>query len=137
MLAEASLRIDSGRARLTAGLAYAESGDRARGRDELRAAAEIFATCGARGLYAQTVREQRRLGVRVPTTTRSAGSSGLSGRESEVAALVAQGHTNHQIAERLFISDRTVETHLSRIFAKLGVNSRVGVVSALNRPADE
>ncbi|HZB30642.1 MAG TPA: AAA family ATPase [Streptosporangiaceae bacterium] len=130
----AELRIDYGRAKLTAGLAYAEAGERNAALEELRAAAEIFAACGARSLHAQTVREQRRLGVRVHTTTsRSTGPHGLSGREFEVAALVAEGCTNHQIAERLFISDRTVETHLSRIFAKLGVSSRVGVVSALSQ----
>jgi DNA-binding CsgD family transcriptional regulator/tetratricopeptide (TPR) repeat protein len=133
-LSGAELRIDSGRAKLTAGLAYADAGERGAALDELRAAAEIFAACGARSLHAQTIREQRRLGVRVHTTTsRSTGPHGLSGREAEVAALVAEGCTNHQIAERLFISDRTVETHLSRIFAKLGVSSRVGVVSALSQ----
>jgi ATP/maltotriose-dependent transcriptional regulator MalT len=134
LLSGAELRIDCGRAKLTAGLAYAEGGERGAALDELRAAAEIFATCGARSLHAQTVREQRRLGVRVHTATnRRGGPHGLSSREFEVAALVAEGCTNHQIAERLFISDRTVETHLSRIFAKLSVSSRVGVVSALNQ----
>jgi DNA-binding NarL/FixJ family response regulator len=74
--------------------------------------------------------------VRVPVaTSRSSGPHGLSGRESEVAALVTEGYTNHQIAERLFISNRTVETHLSRIFAKLGVSSRVGVANALTQQA--
>ncbi|HEY7486073.1 MAG TPA: AAA family ATPase [Streptosporangiaceae bacterium] len=133
-LGETDLRIDCGRAHLTAGLAYAEIGDRSLARDELRAAAEIFVASGARSLHAQAVREQRRLGVRVPAaTSRATGPHGLSGREFEVAALVAEGFTNHQIAEKLFISDRTVETHLSRIFAKLGVSSRVGVVNALTQ----
>lgn len=133
-LRDAELRIECGRAKLAAALAYIEGRERGAALDELRAAAEIFAACGARSLHAQTVREQRRLGVRVHTTTsRSTGPHGLSGREFEVAELVAEGCTNHQIAERLFISDRTVETHLSRIFAKLGVSSRVGVVSALSQ----
>jgi DNA-binding CsgD family transcriptional regulator len=134
ILADAELRLDSGRARLTAGAIYVEIGDRDTARGELRAAAEVFAACSARALRAQTIREQRRLGVRVPAaTSRGTGAYGLSGRETEVAALVAEGYTNHQIAEKLFISDRTVETHLSRIFAKLGVTSRVGVVTALTQ----
>jgi ATP/maltotriose-dependent transcriptional regulator MalT len=137
ILDAAELRLHAGRARLTAGMAQAEAGERDRAREELRVAAEIFADCGARSLHAQVVREQRRLGVRVAvTTSRSGGFAGLSPRESEVATLVSEGYTNHQIAERLFISDRTVETHLSRIFAKLDVTSRVGVVNALARLDD-
>jgi DNA-binding CsgD family transcriptional regulator len=134
IFADAELRLDSGRARLAAGAIYVEAGDRDAARAELRTAAEIFAACGARALRAQTIREQRRLGVRVPAaTSRGTGTYGLSGRESEVAALVAEGYTNHQIAEKLFISDRTVETHLSRIFTKLGVTSRVGVATTLTQ----
>ncbi|MGI5227054.1 helix-turn-helix transcriptional regulator [Actinoallomurus sp. CA-142502] len=136
VLEGAELRVDAGRARLTAGLAYAEVGERERARDELRAASALFEACGARTLYAQAVRELRRQGVRVPGAT-GRGAHGLSRREYEVAALVAEGHTNQQIAEKLFISVRTVETHLSRIFTKLAVTSRVGVVNALARLAED
>ncbi|QKG20467.1 LuxR family transcriptional regulator [Actinomadura verrucosospora] len=95
------------------------------------------------GLHAQAVREQRRLGVRVPGGGRTAPAKGrgkgdlpfgLSPREHEIALLVAEGCSNQQIAERLFLSVRTVETHLSRVFAKIGVPSRVGVATAMNRP---
>ncbi|MCG5213758.1 LuxR family transcriptional regulator [Streptosporangium sp. KLBMP 9127] len=130
--------IDGGRALLAAGLAYGEAGEREAGRERLRAAAEVFAGCGAHNLHAQTLREQRRLGVRVGASARTAnarvasGPYGLSPRESEIAELVVQGHTNQQIAEKLFLSVRTVETHLSRVFTKLGVTSRVGVATTLN-----
>ncbi|WP_243772304.1 response regulator transcription factor [Actinomadura barringtoniae] len=85
---------------------------------------------------AQAQRERRRLGVRVPgsrlsATDRAGAPFGLSGRETEVAQLVADGFTNQQIAESLFLSVRTIETHLSRIFAKLGATSRVGVGATL------
>jgi DNA-binding CsgD family transcriptional regulator len=130
------LRIHAGRARLVAGSAYAQAGERDMARAELYAAAEILASCGASGLHAQAQRELRRIGVRVAGAGgrgRGAGSAGLSKRELEVATLVGAGHTNQQIAEKLFLSVRTVETHLSHIFAKLDVTSRVGVVSALNQ----
>ncbi len=122
-----------------AGIAHAEAGDRTRARRELSEAAQIFQDCGARTLQAQAVREQRRIGVRVPVRGgrgRTEGPHGLSRRELEVATLVAEGHTNQQIAQKLVLSIRTVETHLSHVFTKLGVTSRVGVVTALGRRPD-
>jgi DNA-binding CsgD family transcriptional regulator len=50
---------------------------------------------------------------------------GLSGREREVLALIAQGRTNREIGERLFISQKTVGVHVGNILAKLGVSGRV------------
>jgi DNA-binding NarL/FixJ family response regulator len=61
------------------------------------------------------------------------GVGSLSEREHEVATLVAAGHTNREIAGRLFISPKTVEAHISKIFAKLGVKSRVAVTSVIER----
>jgi DNA-binding CsgD family transcriptional regulator len=49
----------------------------------------------------------------------------LTTAEQAVAGLVAQGHSNREIAQRLFISHHTVEAHLTRIFRKLGLRSRV------------
>mgnify|MGYP001367555060 CR=1 FL=1 len=140
LLRAAGRRLDAGRAELAAGLAHRAAGDRDPARERLRAAAELFEACGARGLLAQTAREQRRLGVRVAGPRRGGRGDepfGLSPREYEIATLVAQGCTNQQVAEKLFLSVRTVETHLSRVFTKLGVSSRVGVATALNgRPGD-
>jgi non-specific serine/threonine protein kinase len=51
----------------------------------------------------------------------------LSRREMEVAELVADGATNSQVAARLFISERTVESHVASIFNKLGVDTRLQV----------
>jgi non-specific serine/threonine protein kinase len=53
-----------------------------------------------------------------------ADASPLAKREAEVAALVADGLSNKQIAARLFISERTVDSHIGHILNKLGVNSR-------------
>jgi DNA-binding CsgD family transcriptional regulator len=54
---------------------------------------------------------------------------GLTERERTVAALIAQGKSNHEIAEALVVSERTVTTHVSNIFAKLGFTSRAQVAS--------
>ncbi|GII56727.1 hypothetical protein Pth03_51160 [Planotetraspora thailandica] len=53
---------------------------------------------------------------------------GLSKRETEVMDLIATGHSNGQIAERLFLSEKTVKNHVNRIYAKLGVESRVTAI---------
>jgi DNA-binding NarL/FixJ family response regulator len=50
--------------------------------------------------------------------------AGLTTREVEVLRLVAQGMTNEQVAEQIVVSPRTVSTHLTSIYNKLGVNSR-------------
>jgi DNA-binding CsgD family transcriptional regulator len=126
--------IDRGRALLCAGVAAAEEGDRDAALKDLRDAASIFEERGTHGLLAHTVREQRRLGMRVPSREkgrRGSGPYGLSPRELEVALLVAEDYGNQQIADKLVISVRTVETHLSNIFAKLDVTSRVGVAGAM------
>ena len=53
---------------------------------------------------------------------------GLSPREAEVLRLVAEGLTNPQVAERLYLSPRTVDAHLQRIYGKLGITSRAAAV---------
>jgi DNA-binding CsgD family transcriptional regulator/tetratricopeptide (TPR) repeat protein len=129
-------RLDAGRALLTAGLAHGEAGRADLARERLREATEAFHACGAGVLAAQAVRERRRLGVRVPAPVpagRQDTSYGLTPREMEIARLVTQGLTNQKIAAELYLSVRTVETHLSRVFAKLGVSSRAGVAARLAR----
>jgi len=58
---------------------------------------------------------------------------GLTPREREVLALVAEGRTNRQIAEALFISDKTASVHVSNILAKLGVANRAEAAAAVHR----
>ena len=99
---------------------------------ELERALETFVACGARRDAAAAERELRRLGRRVPSRARRSVSSGegirsLTERELEVARLVVDRRTNPEIAAELFLSIKTVETHLRNIFAKLGASSRVEV----------
>ncbi|MFC4060516.1 LuxR C-terminal-related transcriptional regulator [Planomonospora corallina] len=54
--------------------------------------------------------------------------TGLSRRETEVMDLIADGHSNGQIARHLFLSEKTVKNHVNRIYTKLGVSSRVTAI---------
>ncbi|HKP98863.1 MAG TPA: LuxR C-terminal-related transcriptional regulator, partial [Actinomycetes bacterium] len=65
-----------------------------------------------------------------PTAARSLG---LTRREEEVLALVAAGRTNRQVAEALFISEKTASIHVSHILAKLGVGGRVEAAAVAHR----
>jgi DNA-binding NarL/FixJ family response regulator len=71
---------------------------------------------------------QRIAALRVkPATT--APESPLSRREQQVAQLVARGLTNRQIAEQLFVSERTAENHVQHILAKLGLRNRTQIAT--------
>lgn len=81
-------------------------------------------------LYALAVDAQRRLGARMPRRIRMViPSPELSGRERTVVGLVSQGLSNRRIAEAMFLSVKTVEGHLTRIFRKFGVTSRSALIS--------
>ncbi|GAA4561607.1 response regulator transcription factor [Streptomyces collinus] len=62
-------------------------------------------------------------------TPRAPGNEPLSAREREVLALVAKGTSNREIARELFISEATVKTHLTHLYAKLGANDRAAAVA--------
>jgi DNA-binding NarL/FixJ family response regulator len=55
-------------------------------------------------------------------------SLGLSARETEVMSLIAGGHTNGEIAARLFLAEKTVKNHVRRIYSKLGVHNRPAAI---------
>ncbi|MFF7475912.1 response regulator [Streptomyces sp. NPDC008092] len=67
--------------------------------------------------------------VRTPRAAGTPGNEPLSAREREVLALVARGTSNREIARELFISEATVKTHLTHLYAKLGVNDRAAAVA--------
>ena len=64
------------------------------------------------------------------------GVGALSDRELEVAELVANGHTNREIASELYLSEKTIESHMSRIFGKLGASKRAQVAAAMGAQRD-
>ncbi len=130
-------RVEAARSQMLEGVALAASADRKDAIEALRAAHKTLLDSGARRYADQSGRELRRLGQAVGVgADRGASASerfGLTGRESEVIELVAEGRTNRQIAAALFLSVRTVDRHVSRIFQKLGVNSRAAATSAFER----
>ena len=125
-------RVDAARSQALGGRALAAAGELERATAELRAAEAELAECGAEGWRAEAASDLRRLGHRVtrksaPGTGEGTGLDTLTGRELEVAELVTDRRTNREIAATLFLSEKTVETHLRNIFVKLRVSSRVAV----------
>jgi DNA-binding CsgD family transcriptional regulator len=104
--------------------ALTSAGDRESALKELRIAHDTFARLGAAGELENVRTEIRKLGSRPPPRSSSDGVAGLTGRELEIARMVASRKSNREIGDSLDISARTVSTHLSNIFAKLGVTSR-------------
>ncbi|AQA01721.1 hypothetical protein BVC93_03935 [Mycobacterium sp. MS1601] len=99
-------------------------------RRHLLLARDGFAAMGAQPWLARTQQELRANGLR-PAHAPPPTSASLTAQELEIANLAAGGMTNRQIAERLYLSPRTVGTHLYRLFPKLGVSSRAGLRDAL------
>lgn len=123
--------IGAARARILAARHLAAAGQRDDALTELRRATTELTALGATHYAAQAIRERRRLGERLARGGRRpsalTGIASLSDREREVAGLVQDRLTNREIAERLVLSEKTVERHLSRIFGKLGARSRIEV----------
>jgi DNA-binding CsgD family transcriptional regulator len=91
-------------------------------------ALELYAHAGASWDAGRVRRRLRALGIRhrlAPVAPPRQGWSGLTKSELDVVRLVAQGLTNRQTAERLFLSPHTVSNHLRHAFTKLGITSRV------------
>ncbi|MBD0746776.1 LuxR C-terminal-related transcriptional regulator [Streptomyces sp. CBMA152] len=136
-LTEAGLVIDANRARLTAAASLTARGDTRRAAAELATAHRTFTACGARSLARRASAERRRIAATRPPqeAARPGDLAALTRREGEVAALVSEGLTNRQIAQRLQVTEKTVQMHLSNAFGKLGVTSRAALASAVVRAA--
>jgi DNA-binding CsgD family transcriptional regulator len=135
---ELGATVDAALSRTLAGRALARAGDVDRAAEELERAAGALEECGAVRHRDKAEHELRALGRTVHRRTRrgttdGAGVESLSGRELEVARLVVDRRTNAEIASELFLSVKTVETHLRNIFRKLDASSRVDVARAVER----
>ena len=100
----------------------------------LTAALERFDQLGAAPWVERCERELRACGLRPAKRADLTASSDLTPQERMVAHLVAGGATNREVAAELFLSVKTIEYHLSRIYRKLGVRSRTELAALLAAP---
>ncbi|MHB8450219.1 MAG: LuxR C-terminal-related transcriptional regulator, partial [Mycobacteriales bacterium] len=120
---EAGRPVEAAHAAAEGALALARSADPRGAAPLLRQALVAYGAAGARRDAARARAAARAVGLRLAPPRVPA--PGLTGTETEVVRLLGEGLSNAAIAGRLFISVRTVETHLTRVFAKLGVSSRL------------
>ncbi len=118
-----------GRAHLAYGERLRRQGLNRDAREQLAAARSRFEELGARSWEARAAAELRATGM--TRTARGKAGASLTPQELEVARLAAAGLSNPQIASRLFLSPRTVSSHLYRVFPKLGITSRAALRDAL------
>ena len=115
--------------------------DRARAADILRTTSERAELLGAIALSELAEQRLRALGVRTWKRRSAAparsGLDALSDREREIARLAASGANNLEIAQAVFLSRKTVERHLSNIFAKLGVRNRTELANQLSSRSEQ
>ncbi|MFJ3408404.1 AAA family ATPase [Promicromonospora sp. NPDC090134] len=130
LLGGTRLTVLTARARLLYGEWLRRENRRAAAREHLRAAHEVFAAAGAEGFAGRASRELAATGETV--RSRSAGpADGLTAQEAQIARLAVAGRTNPEIGAELFLSPRTVEWHLRKVFGKLGIGSRRELAAAL------
>jgi DNA-binding CsgD family transcriptional regulator len=129
-LERARLLAEAARSRLLHGEWLRREGRRVDAREQLTAAHEQLSTMGLEAFAERAARELQATGATVRKRTADA-QEDLTPQEVQVAQLARDGHTNPEIAARLFISPRTVEWHLRKTFAKLGIASRKELRGAL------
>ncbi|GAA3252443.1 helix-turn-helix transcriptional regulator [Nonomuraea helvata] len=130
--AESGAVVERGLAHQFLATVHSRMGDVASCRDEIGRAKAAYKESGADWLAGQLARVERRLAAQGPR--QAARETTLTARERQVAELVSQGLTNREVAERLQVSQKTVETHVARIFSKYDVRSRVALARRLASP---
>ena len=129
-LARARLRVQLARGRLLYGEWLRRDGRRVDARQELRVAREMLLSMGAEGFAERARHELLATGEKV-RKRREDTRDELTPQEEHIARLARDGRTNPEIGAELFLSPRTVEWHLKKVFTKLGVSSRRALRDAL------
>jgi DNA-binding CsgD family transcriptional regulator len=124
--------VERARALIELGAALRRSGRRRDAREPLRQALDIARRCEAHALTSRADEELRASGAR-PRRTELSGAEALTPMERRTARLAAEGLSNREVAQSLFLTVRTVEMHLSHAYRKLGITSRRQLPRALRR----
>ena len=131
-LDRAGVRIEHARAQLLFGEWLRRDGRLGEARERLRAAEEMFTEIGMEGFAERAQHELVAAGAK-PRKRPEEARDGLTPQEEQIARLARDGLTNAQIGAQLFLSPRTVEWHMHKVFGKLGIDSRSGLTAALPR----
>jgi DNA-binding CsgD family transcriptional regulator len=123
-------RLEHARALVELGSALRRANQRAAARDPLRAGVDLALRCGATRLSERARTELAATGAR-PRRLMLTGRDALTPTEQRIATMAAQGMSNPQIAQALFLTAKTVENQLGRVYKKLGVGGRAGLSHAL------
>jgi DNA-binding CsgD family transcriptional regulator len=129
LLSEIGDQLSLARALLFTGRALADADEHTAATDHLTRAAAAATRAGAKTLVTQIHAARHRISL-------VGGPDRLTDRERTITELILAGRTNREIAERLFLSTRTIEASLSRIYAKLGVRGRTRLIAHLTRDDD-
>jgi ATP/maltotriose-dependent transcriptional regulator MalT len=123
-------RLELARAAFDLGAALRRKGERAVAREHLRRSLDLAHRCGAQALVQRAHEELRAAGGR-PRRPALTGIDALTASERRVARMAADGLANREIAQRLFVTQRTVETHLMHVYQKLGIHTRAAITPEL------
>ena len=134
VLRGSSARLELARALGDLGAAHRRAGNRGAARDLLRESLDLGHALGGHAVAARAREELVAAGGR-PRRDASRGRDALTPSELRVAELAAAGRTNRQIAQALFVTQRTVENHLTSAYAKLGITARPELAAALTGSA--
>jgi DNA-binding CsgD family transcriptional regulator len=130
ILEPSSARLELAHALADFGAALSRAGRRREGRDAERQAIELADRCGAIAL-AEAARTELQAGPGRRARVELTGPNALTAAESRVCRQAAEGHTNREIAQALFVTEKTVERHLSSAYHKLGIRSRFQLAAAI------
>jgi DNA-binding CsgD family transcriptional regulator len=130
-LGRTRVRVELARARLLYGEWLRRENRRVDAREQLRAAYEMLAAMGIGGFAERARRELMATGETV-RKRRAETAAELTAQEARIVWLAMDGHTNPEISAQLFLSPRTVEWHLRKVFTKLGIRSRKELTMALH-----
>jgi DNA-binding NarL/FixJ family response regulator len=130
LLADSPAQLEHARALVELGATLRRANRRADARDPLRRALDLCDR-GGMVLLGRRAREELNAAGGRPRRSALSGPGALTAAEHRVARLAAEGLSNRAIAERLYVTERTVETHLTHAFQKLDIGSRTQLVAAL------